>query len=225
MHKSSRRKDAAARRSSDMRENPRSAQSAKNNQRGRGRAQGRAWLIWLCILLPPIGLAFMWAGQHYNMRNRIIMSAVSCALLFVYSFAMFGDTAGKPQPLSFSPGAGSVYAPESTTPEPTQLPGATNLPYEVVIAPQNTNAYDPSATIDPGAFIPGDFTPSGGASGFSASTGFVPNGTSGMVYTAENSLFYHASSQCGDKSYPNAIAIEQARSSGLAPCNNCGAPQ
>ena len=62
---------------------------------------------------------------------------------------------------TFTPGAGSVYAPVSVTATPTRIPDATELPYEYVEAATQTPGDNGSAvaTVDPNAFVPNTSAP------------------------------------------------------------------
>lgn len=208
------------------RANPeRAAQQAKLRQAQTGRQkQRRGWLILACLAVPPLGVAYMWAMQRYNMRSRIIISIISGALLFCECYMLFYNSARIPDPTVFTPGTGSVYAPVSATYEPTAIPSATDAPYDVVVAPGTTASVDVQTTPDPNAFVPS----SNEVQVDGSQDAFVPSNTTAsgdtQVYTAEGSLFYHAASTCGDKSYDTALTLSQALENGLAPCNRCNPP-
>lgn len=233
-----------------MRENPKAAGNSGGQRVGQQRSAQQArsqsarksvhrqlegWLIPLCILLPPIGAAYMWAMQRYSVRVRILISLLAAVILFFESYFLFSDSAGMPDVTMFTPGSGSVYAPASVTAEPTALPGATAVPYEYVEASTTpATAEDGSTqTVDSAEFIPNTAAP--------AEATFVPGDTvvdadtssdmgnqdtnpDTIVYTADGTLFYHASSSCGGKEYSNAMTLRDAQSAGLAACNNCNPP-
>lgn len=230
-----------------MRENPKSRTSAENeggvrqrqertsqarpkSTRMSGRKRREGWLIPLCVILPPVGAAYMWAMQRFSMRTRVLVSLLSAIILFGECYFMFSGTAGMPDATTFTPGAGSVYAPVSVTAEPTQIPDATELPYEYVEAATQTPGDNGSAvaTVDPNAFVPNTSAPDTD----SDPTISTPIDTSASsvgsqdttVYTADGSLFYHISSSCGGKDYPNAISLQDALNAGLAACNKCNPP-
>lgn len=228
-----------------MRENPRTNSSANGTARRINperaaqirRAQERqaqadrqkrrnGWLILVCLAVPPLGLAYMWAMQRYSMRTRILISILAGAILFCECYAVFYNSARIPDPTVFTPGTGSVYAPASATYAPTAMPSATDTPYDVVVAPDATSGVDVQVTTNPNEFVP-----SGSEVQVDASQdAFVPSNAnttaSGetQVYTTEGSVFYHASASCGDKNYDMAITLSQALDSGLAPCNRCNPP-
>ncbi len=226
-----------------MRENPRTAPNKKpgtearraNPERIRATQPRRAqteqrrhpgWLVLACLLVPPLGMAYMWSMQRYSMRTRVALSVVASALLFCECYLMFYRSACIPEPTVFTPGTGSVYAPASATYEPTSVPGATDTPYDVVVAPDSTANTGTLVTPAPDEFVPsGEEVQVGGDADV-----FVPNDTAApatgdtQVYTSEGSLFYHASSTCGDKSYGTAITLPDALANGLAPCNRCNPP-
>ena len=232
-----------------MRENPKAAgnsggqragqqrptqQARSRSARKSVRRQREGWLIPLCILVPPIGAAYMWAMQRYSMRTRLIVSVLAGIILFFESYLFFSDSAGMPDATTFMPGSGSVYAPASVTAEPTALPDATALPYEYVEADATPAVTDDGSTqtVDSSEFVPNTAAP--------AEATFVPADTvtesesqdtssqdtnqDTIVYTADGALFYHASSSCGGKEYSNAMTLRDAQSAGLAACNNCNPP-
>ena len=80
-----------------------------------GRKRREGWLIPLCVILPPVGAAYMWAMQRFSMRTRVLVSLLSAIILFSECYFMFSGTAGMPDATTFTPGAGSVYAPVSVT--------------------------------------------------------------------------------------------------------------
>lgn len=218
-----------------VRANPegRTGKTVKPRMSGRKRREG--WLLLVCALVPPLGVAYMWAMQRYAVRARVLVSVLAGLLLFAECYALFSDTAGQPGAMTFVPGAGSIYAPASVTAEPTEEPGATPLPYDVVQAPTadpgaGVPGGEPQATVDPGAFVPNAPVTldepfqayATDAVGGAGTTGGDPNAA--QVYTSADSLFYHASSTCGDKQYDVGLTLDQAREQGLAPCNNCNPP-
>lgn len=208
------------------RANPeREAQQARLRQaRSKAQPQHRGWLILACLAVPPLGVAYMWAMQRCSMRSRIAISIVAGALLFCECYMVFYNSARIPDPTVFTPGAGSVYAPVSATYEPTAEPDATDVPYDVVIAPGTTATPDAQATSDSDAFVPsGDEVQVDGSQ-----ESFVPSNTTAsgdtQVYTSEGSVFYHAAASCGDKTYDTALTLAQALENGLSPCNRCNPP-
>ena len=110
-----------------MRENPKSRTSAENeggvrqrqertsqarpkSTRMSGRKRREGWLIPLCVILPPVGAAYMWAMQRFSMRTRVLVSLLSAIILFSECYFMFSGTAGMPDATTFTPGAGSARA-------------------------------------------------------------------------------------------------------------------
>lgn len=201
--------------------------NAKKEQKGK-----RNLLLLLCIILPPIGMAYIWSMQRYNMRSRIAISCLSALVLFAGSYMMFYDSAGAPEPTVFLPGTGSIYAPASATEAPATNPAPTDMPYDIMVPPhENTDGTDDAAVADDmGEFDPNAFVPSGeqksveDGSNMGDAGGSAAVGAGTAVYTSENSLFYHSSPTCGDKNYDISMTLEEALNSGLAPCNRCNPP-
>lgn len=199
-----------------------------------GRRRGEGWLLLVCALVPPLGVAYMWAMQRLAVRTRVVVSVLAAMLLFVECYALFSDTAGQPDATTFAPGAGSIYEPASVTAEPTEEPGVTPLPYDIVQGPTSepaagTAGGDAQATVDPGMFVPNEpVTVDDSFQAFAAPTDAPagPGDDTGAVYvyTSGDSLFYHAAQSCGDRQYDAQITLQQAQEQGLAPCNNCNPP-
>lgn len=202
--------------------------------------------ILLCFLLPPIGALLLWLRPRHKLVTRILLSVLAAAILFFGCRLFISLRMEKSAVVDFRPGAGTQYSPASLTPEPTQLPAPTELPYEIV--PAETQAPEPAATLPPAAetqapeggegFTPEEgFTPSEGdgfvpvegtpEDGFEPVEGNAPETvqqpaiTGEAVYTTANSLFYHKSADCGGKSYDVVMSLTDAEAAGLAPCSKC----
>ena len=174
----------------------------------------------LCILLPPLGVALMWARGNFSRGTRIALSVLGAALLFIGAYSYFYSNKPDANLVTFSPSLDSVYAPVSVTAEPTAEPGPTQVPYELVVAPTATpdpNAQPTGVTL---VFVPIDpsATPQPTDAGVTIPDN-IPEGQA--VFTAEGSLYYHASSNCQGHTYNVVLSLDEARGKGLAPCNNC----
>lgn len=195
-----------------------------------GGRRREGWLLPLCLLLPPIGVAYMWAMQRFSKRSRVVISAISGLILFAECYFMFAGSAGMPDPTTFTPGAGSVYAPTSVTAEPTEIPAPTELPYDIVQAQPSAYVGEDgvAVTADPNAFIPNPdpivTAPPAIDGGEAAQPVSDVASADTIVFTSSGALFYHANPSCGGKDYSEQTTLAQAIERGLAPCNNCNPP-
>ena len=61
-----------------------------NLKRPGGEGKRRTALkIALCLLLPPIGLLWIWRTRSFALRGRVLVSALSCAALLLFCLPLF----------------------------------------------------------------------------------------------------------------------------------------
>ena len=91
-----------------------------NLRRPGGQSKKRTALkVALCLLLPPVGLLWIWRTRSFALRGRILTSALACASLCLMCLPLF-QPAGAPTvlPQPVAPVAATRAPEEDTTTRP-----------------------------------------------------------------------------------------------------------
>ena len=74
-----------------------------NLKRPGGEGKRRTALkIALCLLLPPIGLLWIWRTRSFALRGRVLVSALSCAALLLFCLPLFKPSSVPTVPVSYT---------------------------------------------------------------------------------------------------------------------------
>ena len=182
-------------------------------QKSTGGLSGRAvCALILCILLPPIGLIYMWRLGVFRNRGRIILSAIACVeMMFILGSGMFGLISWGSMPPTVEPVPAAAVA-VTAHPDDDTINALSNI--DDIIA-MNMGA-ELNATLEPGA------TPILTQAEMLAQQEEVLSMT---VYSVHRGAkYYHVSTVCGTQSNGRELTIRQAISENMGACPNCDPP-
>lgn len=163
-----------------------------------------AFAAVLCLLLPPIGLMFLWRKGVFRTRGRILVTAaVTLEMAVIVALMMPAQSISTAVPI---PGGAARFTP---APESDVLTALSNID-ELLRQQQAAEAGETYVSpIDQAAMMAEQEQ-------ILASTVHAYNG--------DGSRFYHAVTVCGNQSNLLTLTVEEALAKGLGPCPDCGPP-
>ena len=175
-----------------------------------GRRKGNRGLLALILtlLLPPVGLAFLWRRGVFRTRGRVLLSCVATIemavllliLLPTYQLPQETPAARIPVAVTIAPDDGIVSA-------------LSNI--DQLLAQQQAAEAAASATEAP-------LTDEEAAAQHAAEQEAILNTVVYSVYS--NAKYYHATEICGTQSNRRALTIREAMNEGMGACKNCNPP-
>ena len=176
-----------------------------NLKRPGGEGKRRTALkIALCLLLPPIGLLWIWRTRSFALRGRVLVSALSCAALLLFCLPLF-----KPSSVP------------TVLPQPAAPVAATRAPQEdTVTALSNIEELlMQQEAAEAAALGDGETAPA------------QPQLTDEQIYNTTvysvftNAVNYHTGPTCEGQQNGRTLTVRQAiEDFGLTPCPNCNPP-
>ena len=164
----------------------------------------------LCVILPPVGLFYIWREGLFKPQGRIIVSAVSCVILFLMFLW---------DPLSL------VYKKESVI-GIKPVPGMAEL---VTRAPDDTTL---NALYNIDELVAANMTRKSAESGenvtymtqeqLNAQNEAILDTVVYSVY--RNAKYYHKDTVCGHQSNGRALTVREALAEGMGACPDCNPP-
>lgn len=186
---------------------------SRNPYQKSGGITGRAVLaLILCLLVPPIGLLYIWRQGVFQLRGRVlltVLSGVEIMLLFVSG--LFGLVKWNTMPSTVESVPGSAMA-VTAQPDDATLNALSNID-DLVAQGVSDN---PDETLSP------DATPILTQEEQLAQQQEVLNTTVYAVYSGAK--YYHVSTVCGNQSNGRALTVEEALAEGMGACPNCNPP-
>ena len=175
-----------------------------------GRKKGNRGLLALILtlLLPPVGLAFLWRRGVFRTRGRVLLSCVATIEMAVL-LALLLPTAELPQeaPMAHLPVAVTI------APDDGIVTALSNI--DQLLAQQQAADAAASATEVP-------LTDEEAAAQHAAEQEAILNTIVYSVYS--NAKYYHAAEICGTQSNRRALTIREAMNEGMGACKNCNPP-
>lgn len=164
----------------------------------------------LSILLPPVGLMFLWRRGVFRTRGRMFITAISTIeMMVIFMLLMPQETLQTHLPAPIVPVA-VTKAPETDT--LTALSNIEQLLYEQQLA--EIKAHGGSEA---------DLMTDEQREQIRQEEEEILKNT--IVYSVYNgAIKYHASKICGTQTNGRELTVEQAMSEGLAVCPNCNPP-
>ena len=163
----------------------------------------------LTLFLPPVGLFYLWKRGIFQLRGRILISALATVemLLICLCFLPKTDARQKALPVASVPVAVTV-APESDT--LNALSNIEQLLYEQQVdLGLLTETEDTTSTI-----ITAEEQTAGNEEVLNT-----------IVYSVFNGAkYYHASSKCNGQTNGRELTVREAMQEGLGACKNCNPP-
>lgn len=166
----------------------------------------------LLVLLPPVGILMMWYKGIFQLRGRVLLTAIGIVILTaMFTLAMPSATVVEVQPSAVKAGL--------RTPLPTDaalnalsnmeelLAGVENVP---ITAAQETAAAEETATQDAAA---------------QQATDEPYDVMQEVVYSVRSGAkYYHTSGECNGQVNRRSLTVQQALSEGLKACSRCDPP-
>lgn len=164
--------------------------------------------LLLTLLLPPIGIAYLWRRGVFRTRGRVLLSCVATIEMAVL-LALLLPTAELPQeaPMAHLPVAVTI------APDDGIVTALSNI--DQLLAQQQAADAAASATEVP-------LTDEEAAAQHAAEQEAILNTIVYSVYS--NAKYYHAAEICGTQSNRRALTIREAMNEGMGACKNCNPP-
>ena len=164
--------------------------------------------LLLTLLLPPVGLAFLWRRGVFRTRGRVLLSCVATIEMAVLLLILL-PTPKLPQE---SPAA---HLPVAVTiaPDDGIVTALSNI--DQLLAQQQAAEAAASATEAP-------LTDEEAAAQHAAEQEAILNTVVYSVYS--NAKYYHATEICGTQSNRRALTVREAMNEGMGACKNCNPP-
>ena len=164
--------------------------------------------LLLTLLLPPIGIAYLWRRGVFRTRGRVLLSCVATIEMAVL-LALLLPTAELPQeaPMAHLPVAVTI------APDDGIVTALSNI--DQLLADQQAADAAASATEAP-------VTDEEAEAQHAAEQEAILNTTVYSVYS--NARYYHSQEICGTQSNRRALTVREAMNEGMGACPNCNPP-
>lgn len=164
--------------------------------------------LLLTLLLPPIGIAYLWRRGVFRTRGRVLLSCVATIEMAVL-LALLLPTAELPQeaPMAHLPVAVTI------APDDGIVTALSNI--DQLLAQQQAADAAAAATEVP-------LTDEEAEAQHAAEQEAILNTIVYSVYS--NAKYYHAAEICGTQSNRRALTIREAMNEGMGACKNCNPP-
>lgn len=160
--------------------------------------------ILLCLLIPPLGLMFLWRKGVFRTRGRVLVTALATVEMAVVLALMMPNDAVSPAPPV--PGYAERYTP---APESEVLTALSNMD-ELLRQQQAADAGETYVSpIDQQQMM--------------AEQQAILDSVVYAVYDS-GARYYHSVTVCGNQSNLRALTVQEALADGLSPCPDCDPP-
>lgn len=164
--------------------------------------------IVLCVVLPPVGLVYLWRTGSLNARGRAIMSGVATiGMAFLVSLLLPGMFSSLSQDASPVPGSAALITP---SPESDVATALSNMEQLLRIQEAENTGGDVAIAAMSDAEI-------------AAAGEALLNTTVYGVYSS-GARYYHSKTVCGNQSNLRSMTLREALEDGLGPCPDCNPP-
>ena len=164
--------------------------------------------LLLTLLLPPVGLAYLWRRGVFRTRGRVLLSCVATLEMAVL-LLIFLPTPQLPQELPVA------HLPVAVTiaPDDGIVTALSNI--DQLLAQQQAADAAAAATEVP-------LTDEEAEAQHAAEQEAILNTIVYSVYS--NAKYYHAAEICGTQSNRRALTVREAMNEGMGACPNCNPP-
>lgn len=164
--------------------------------------------IVLSLLLPPVGIFYLWRNGVFKLRGRVLVTALSGVIcLLMFKALIPGTTVTMLQP--------SVHVPYYVTPAPEQNWSNALSSIEDVILAEYEASVTPTPTEDPEVVAQREAERK-------AKEEAVMNT---IVYSVYNGAkYYHKQQKCGTQMNNKEQTVREALNNGLGACSLCNPP-
>lgn len=177
------------------------------NMPSRSKGSRGLFCLLLTLLLPPVGLAYMWRAGVFRSRGRMIVTALATLeMAVIFAIAMPGQELSYQAPVPVAPAAATIAPDDGTT---TALSNLDQLLAAEQAKREAALGVTPEPTQDTAAY--------------EAEQQIKLNTTVYTVYGV-GARFYHADSVCGTQSNRRALTVREALNEGLGVCPDCNPP-
>ena len=166
----------------------------------------------LLVLLPPVGIAYMWYKGIFAVRGRVLLTVVGVVIMT----AMFGFLMPKNSVVEIRP---SAVKASLRTPLPTdsELNALSNME-ELLAGIENRPVVESDYNEATGQTVADD--------GAGEATPEPEDPMAAVVYSVRSGAkYYHKSGECNGQVNRRTLTVAQALNEGLKPCGRCDPPE
>lgn len=161
----------------------------------------------LTLVLPPVGLAYLWRAGVFRTRGRMLITALATIeMAVIFSFMLPQDELLSQAPVPVAPVAATI------APDDGVVSALDNL--DQLLAERQAEL-DAQAGITP--------EPTQDDAAYQAEQEAILNTTVYSVY-GDSARYYHKDSVCGTQSNRRALTVQEAMGLGMGACPNCNPP-
>jgi hypothetical protein len=165
----------------------------------------------LCLVLPPVGLFYIWYAGVFRKRGRLFMTALvflEMALILLWDPFGFMPSGAAPMTVSPVPGYAAAVTP---APDDETINALSNIEELLAVGVSN-----PDTTVSP------DATP---RLTQEQELALKEETYNTIVYSVfRGAKYYHSSTVCGNQSNGRALTVREALAEGMGPCPDCEPP-
>ena len=192
-----------------MKENSTSRAAYTPNMETPSRKKGNRGLfgLILTLVLPPVGLAYLWRAGVFRTRGRMLITALATIeMAVIFSFMLPQDELLSQAPVPVAPVAATI------APDDGVVSALDNL--DQLLAERQAEL-DAQAGITP--------EPTQDDAAYQAEQEAILNTIVYSVY-GDSARYYHKDSVCGTQSNRRALTVQEAMGLGMGACPNCNPP-
>lgn len=192
-----------------MKENSNSRAAYTPNMETPSRKKGNRGLfgLILTLVLPPVGLAYLWRAGVFRTRGRMLITALATIeMAVIFSFMLPQDELLSQAPVPVAPVAATI------APDDGVVSALDNL--DQLLAERQAEL-DAQAGITP--------EPTQDDAAYQAEQEAILHTTVYSVY-GDSARYYHKDSVCGTQSNRRALTVQEAMGLGMGACPNCNPP-
>ena len=192
-----------------MKENSNSRAAYTPNMETPNRKKGNRGLfgLILTLVLPPVGLAYLWRAGVFRTRGRMLITALATIeMAVIFSFMLPQDELLSQAPVPVAPVAATI------APDDGVVSALDNL--DQLLAERQAEL-DAQAGITP--------EPTQDDAAYQAEQEAILNTIVYSVY-GDSARYYHKDRVCGTQSHRRALTVQEAMGLGMGACPNCNPP-
>ena len=192
-----------------MKENSNSRAAYTPNMETPSRKKGNRGLfgLILTLVLPPVGLAYLWRAGVFRTRGRMLITALATIeMAVIFSFMLPQDEMLSQAPVPVAPVAATI------APDDGVVSALDNL--DQLLAERQAEL-DAQAGITP--------EPTQDDAAYQAEQEAILHTTVYSVF-GDSARYYHKDSVCGTQSNRRALTVQEAMGLGMGACPNCNPP-
>ena len=192
-----------------MKENSNSRAAYTPNMETPSRKKGNRGLfgLILTLVLPPVGLAYLWRAGVFRTSGRMLITALATIeMAVIFSFMLPQDEMLSQAPVPVAPVAATI------APDDGVVSALDNL--DQLLAERQAEL-DAQAGITP--------EPTQDDAAYQAEQEAILHTTVYSVF-GDSARYYHKDSVCGTQSNRRALTVQEAMGLGMGACPNCNPP-